>query len=118
MKSPSEKTASGPAVVAPETRDLKVLAETLVDWLGRQLQGVRAIRLEDLRYPLGAGMSHETILFDARWREGDCHVKRGMVVRIKPTRHLVYQDDMFEAQYRLMQLIHKRTRFSSNSAEI
>ena len=67
----TENTASGPAVVAPETRDLEVLAATLVDWLGRQMPAARAIRLEDLRYPLGAGMSHETILFDARWREGD-----------------------------------------------
>ena len=33
-----------------------------------------------------------------------------MVVRIKPTRHLVYQDDMFEAQYRLMQLMHRTGR--------
>jgi aminoglycoside phosphotransferase (APT) family kinase protein len=64
------------------------------------------IRLTELRYPLGAGMSHETILFDASWTENGQKRQRGMVVRIKPTRHLVYQDDMFEKQYRLMQLMH------------
>jgi len=107
MNSTPENTASGPAVVAPETRDLTVLSEALVDWLGTRMPSVSAVRIENLRYPLGAGMSHETILFDTHWLEADRPVKRGMVVRIKPTRHLVYQDDMFESQYRLMQLMHR-----------
>ena len=106
MNAPSKNTASGPAVVAPETRDLAVLSAALIDWLGRKLPSAREIRLQDLHYPLGAGLSHETILFDAEWREADRQVRRGMVVRIKPTRHLVYQDDMFAAQYELMQLMH------------
>ncbi len=107
MNTTPEISASGPAVVAPDTRDLAVLSSTLVELLGARMPDARGIRVEDLRYPLGAGMSHETILFDARWHEGSREVERGMVVRIKPSRHLVYQDDMFAAQYRLMQLMRR-----------
>ena len=99
-------STTGPAIVAPNVRDLGVLADALVAWLGAQMKEARDIRLSNLHYPLGAGMSHETILFDASWTEAARAEDRGMVVRIKPTQHLVYQDDMFEQQYRLMQVMH------------
>ena len=101
-------TISLPGIVAPNVRDLAILAQSLVAWLGARMPQADDIALSDLRYPLGAGMSHETILFDARWLENGTPTERGMVVRIKPTQHIVYQDDMFEAQYRLMQLMHER----------
>jgi aminoglycoside phosphotransferase (APT) family kinase protein len=97
---------TGPAIVSPNVRDLDTLADALVGWIGDRMPAARDLRLTDLRYPLGAGMSHETILFDATWTEGSRTTRRGMVVRIKPTRHFVYQDDMFDQQYRLMQLMH------------
>lgn len=100
-------STTGPAIVAPNVRDLDVLSETLVAWLGSRMPNARDIRLANLHYPLGAGMSHETILFDAFWREAHRTKNRGMVVRIKPTQHLVYQDDMFDQQYRLMQVMHE-----------
>ena len=99
-------TIASPAIVAPQVRDLGTLATVLVGWLGQRLPQARDVRLADLRYPLGAGMSHETILFDASWTEDGKALHRGMVVRIKPSRHFVYQDDMFDQQYRLMQLMH------------
>lgn len=106
----STTSETGPAVVAPETRDLEVLSDALIDWLGSRIAAESDIAVKHLRYPLGAGMSHETILFDARWQERGRTVERGMVVRIKPTRYLVYRDDMFEEQYRLMQLMHRTGR--------
>ena len=99
-------STTGPAIVAPNVRDLDILATTIVGWLGQRIPNARNLRLTDLRYPLGAGMSHETILFDASWVEDGRTAHRGMVVRIKPTRHFVYQDDMFDQQYRLMQAMH------------
>lgn len=95
-----------PAIVAPNVRDLDELAATLAHWLGRQLAGAQDIKVTNLSYPLGAGMSHETILFDAEWLEADAPKSQGMVVRIKPTNSLVYCDDMFDQQYRLIQLMH------------
>lgn len=104
----NSETQSGTeaGIVAPEVRDLEILAEKLSSWLGSRMPEASEITLSGLQYPKGAGLSHETILFDAEWREGKQSRQQGMVVRIKPTRHLVYQDDMFEAQYRLMQLMH------------
>lgn len=95
-----------PAIVAPNVRDLDKLSTTLSDWLGTRLTNAQEIRVTSLSYPLGAGMSHETILFDADWNEAGSHRSQGMVVRIKPTNSLVYLDDMFDQQYRLIQLLH------------
>lgn len=99
-------STTGPAIVAPNVRDLDTLSAALVGWLGHRIPAAQDIRLRNLHYPLGAGMSHETILFDAFWTEAGRTADRGMVVRIKPTQHFVYQDDMFDQQYRLMQLMH------------
>jgi aminoglycoside phosphotransferase (APT) family kinase protein len=102
----ASKAAPAPAIVAPQVRDLGQLAGILAEWLGGRLPDARGIRASNLSYPLGAGMSHETILFDALWREGGADRAQGMVVRIKPTRHTMYLDDLFDAQYRLTQLMH------------
>ena len=101
------QAAAVPRIVAPAVRDLDRLAGNLVDWLGGRLSDARDIRVSNLSYPLGAGMSHETILFDAAWQEAGGARAQGMVVRIKPLRNTVYCDDMFEAQYRLMRLMHE-----------
>lgn len=94
-----------PAIVAPNVRALDKLAVTLVDWLGTHLDGASDIRVTNLSYPLGAGMSHETILFDAAWREGGTEKSQGMVVRIKPTSNTVYPDDLFIQQYQIIELM-------------
>jgi aminoglycoside phosphotransferase (APT) family kinase protein len=100
-------SVAAPTLVAPEIRDLDELARQLAGWLGTRMPKAEAIEVRNLSYPLGAGMSHETILFDAAWREAGRAVERGMVVRIKPMRRQVYQDDMFDAQYQLIQLMHR-----------
>jgi hypothetical protein len=38
----------------------------------------RGIAISDLSYPRGAGQSHETILFNAQWREGAQEIARGL----------------------------------------
>ncbi|KMS51660.1 aminoglycoside phosphotransferase [Novosphingobium barchaimii LL02] len=99
--------ASAPGIVAPETRDLGELAEAVAAWLSLRMPNAQAIELSNFAYPLGAGMSHETILFDATWRQGGMSSSLGMVVRIKPTRRTVYPDDLFVQQYRLIELMHE-----------
>lgn len=98
--------SSAPSIVAYRTRDLEILAGNLAGWLHGKMPGARDIKILNLSYPLGAGMSHETILFDAEWTEDGAPQSRGLVVRIKPQGELVYQDDMFEEQYQLMKLMH------------
>ena len=97
---------SAPAIVAPNVRNLDGLGATLAQWLGTRLTDANDIRISNLSYPLGAGMSHETILFDAAWREQGEERSQGMVVRIKPMRDTVYCDDLFDQQYRVIQLMH------------
>jgi aminoglycoside phosphotransferase (APT) family kinase protein len=93
-------------IVAPETRDLPTLAAQLAAWVQTKIPAASDIQVLNLSYPLGAGQSHETILFDLIWTEGGGPMARGCVVRIKPTRHTVYPDDLFDAQCRLIQLLH------------
>ncbi|TVV76654.1 phosphotransferase family protein [Sphingomonas solaris] len=100
-------TEATPGIVAPSVRDLDTLSASLVAWLRDRMPGARDIVVTNLSYPLGAGMSHETILFDAAWQEAGEARSQGMVVRIKPLRDTVYCDDMFVPQYQLMQLMHE-----------
>jgi aminoglycoside phosphotransferase (APT) family kinase protein len=93
-------------IVAPNVRDLGDLAVVLAGWLAQHLPAAQDMRICNLSYPLGAGMSHETILFDATWRDTGGEQAKGMVVRIKPMDHTVYLDDLFDQQYRLMQVMH------------
>ncbi|PLK26957.1 phosphotransferase family protein [Novosphingobium sp. TH158] len=89
-------------IVAPETRDLDELSASLGAWLAGRL-GVSAVTLSNLSYPRGAGQSHETILFSAQWPQGSLDG----VVRIKPGGFTVFPDDLFEQQYRIMDLMHR-----------
>jgi aminoglycoside phosphotransferase (APT) family kinase protein len=93
-------------IVAPQVRELDGLALQLGTWLLRQLPQARDLHIEHVAYPFGAGRSHETILFDVSWWEGTAQVRNEWVVRIKPTRHTVFPDDLFEQQYRVMQAVH------------
>ncbi len=94
-------------IVAPNTRDLDELAAELAAWLGKQMPQASAIRIDNLDYPRGAGMSHETILFDAHWQESGAEREQGMVVRIKPNSFTVFPDNLFEEQYQLMKVLHE-----------
>lgn len=107
MATTERSTGTSASIVAPETRNLGELAAVLTYWLQGKLPGARGLVVENLSYPLGAGMSHETILFDARWSDESGERSQGMVVRIKPTRSLVYCDDLFDRQYRLIGLMHE-----------
>jgi aminoglycoside phosphotransferase (APT) family kinase protein len=92
-------------IVAPETRDLAILADNLRGWIAGRLPEARDIAITGLDYPRGAGQSHETILFDLAWREGGKRREQGCVVRIKPAGFTVFPDDLFDQQYRVMEAV-------------
>ena len=78
----------------------------LCAWLQTRLERASNIRIDNLEYPRGAGQSHETILFDAHWEEdGELH-NRGCVVRFKPMDFIMFPDDLFYEQIKVMQIIH------------
>lgn len=93
-------------IVAPETRDLDRFAGQLEAWLRQRMPAASDLDIHNLNYPRGAGLSHETILFDVAWTEQGAPKTRGMVARIKPTRHFVFPDNLFDEQYQLMRHLH------------
>lgn len=93
-------------IVAPETRDLGDLARDLGAWLARRMPDAQGLRIDNFDYPRGAGMSHETILFDAHWTENGTPREQGCVVRFKPGRFTVFPDDLFFEQVKIMQRLH------------
>jgi aminoglycoside phosphotransferase (APT) family kinase protein len=92
-------------IVAPETRDLDDLARTLAGWMSGRMPEASELRIENLNYPRGAGQSHETILFDARWSEKGEEKTKGLVVRIKPGSFTVFVDTLFEQQFGVMKVL-------------
>jgi aminoglycoside phosphotransferase (APT) family kinase protein len=97
-------------IVAPETRDLDDLASQLAGWLSAKMPQARRVTVANLAYPRGAGQSHETILFDAHWSEGGQELTQGCVLRIKPQSFTVFPDNLFDEQYRVMQVMHDEGR--------
>jgi aminoglycoside phosphotransferase (APT) family kinase protein len=93
-------------IVAPATRDLDILSGKLSHWMTARLVGASGLELGNFDYPKGAGQSHETILFDARWSQDGVDHAQGFVVRIKPSSFTVFPDNLFEEQYRLMKVLH------------
>jgi aminoglycoside phosphotransferase (APT) family kinase protein len=89
-------------IVAPRTRDLAELGAQLIPWLQRRLPEASDLRITSMDYPRGAGRSHETILFDLSFRQDGRERSEGYVVRVKPSANMVYPDDLFEEQYRVM----------------
>ncbi|MCB2072229.1 MAG: phosphotransferase family protein [Novosphingobium sp.] len=94
-------------IVAPATRDLGELARDLSNWLATKMPGASDIVVDNLTYPRGAGQSHETILFDAKWNQDGEERAQGCVVRIKPSSFTVFVDTLFEEQYKVMQVLHE-----------
>lgn len=98
------------AIVAPRVRDFETLSCDLGAWLRSRMPDAKDLRIENLAYPKGAGRSHETIPFDAIWTEGGETRTQGLVVRIKPSDHLYFPDDLFDEQIRVMQVLHEQGR--------
>ena len=101
---------AGGTIVAPAVRDVADLSASLTGWLAGKLPGARDLRLSSLTYPRGSGQSHETILFDAHWRQDGRDHTRGLVVRIEPTDFALFVDTVFSEEYALMRLLGRSKR--------
>src|SRR5206468_3929722 len=65
------------------TRDLDHVATRLRAWFARQVEA-EAPQLSDLRRPGGAGLSSETLLFEAAWSTGNQACSGSYVLRLPP----------------------------------
>ena len=95
-------------VLADRGRDFAATGRRLCAWLASRMPGSTGMALADLRYPVGAGTSNETILFKARWQEGARAFEKDFVARLHPGDFQLFLDPAFERQYRLLELIGRR----------
>jgi aminoglycoside phosphotransferase (APT) family kinase protein len=87
-------------------RDLVATARVLAAWLQSRLPQASGVEIGELSWPQGAGMSNETLLFNARWRESGAARTAGLVVRIAPHVVQFFKDADLRQQFDLLQALH------------
>jgi aminoglycoside phosphotransferase (APT) family kinase protein len=88
------------------TRDRGELRERLERWLARRFGEAD---VSPLAGPAGNGMSSETLLFDASWREGGARRGAALVARVAPDPAAVpvFPTYDMERQFRVMRALHE-----------
>ena len=82
-------------------RDLDRVRDGLASWLSRRLPAARDLRVSSLRAPK-AGVSNETLLFDAEYRDGPTLRREHLVARLEPHDFLVFPEHDLERQYEVL----------------
>jgi aminoglycoside phosphotransferase (APT) family kinase protein len=72
--------------------DTELAAKRLADWLSSKVPDAKDITVTDVQVPGAGGLSNETVLFTATWREGGIEQTRGMVARVQPDGPGVFPD--------------------------
>ncbi len=88
---------------ASTTTQTEDFARKIGPWLSAQLPGSPPVEIVDATEP-AQGFSSRTILFTARWRDGDTVINRPLVARIQRDVAVPMLADVFH-QYRVMQAI-------------
>lgn len=94
------------------TRDQAELGRSIEAWLADLLgPGAAPVAVTEVLKPEGNGMSSETLLFTASYREGGEHVVRRCVARIEPEldKIPVFPTYDLAMQYRVMELVGEAT---------
>ena len=94
------------AAASGRRRTLDETRAVLCSWFADRL-GASAVDLTDLRYPVGAGTSSETILATARWTKDGVDAVRDVVIRVHPDRFQLFRDPEFMVQYRVLDVLHR-----------
>jgi aminoglycoside phosphotransferase (APT) family kinase protein len=88
-------------------RDLETDGERFRAWLARTIPGASEVEMSPLTSPTTSGFSNETLLSEARWREGGVQRSESLVVRIQPIGYQVFPEYDMGLQFRTMQLLAK-----------
>lgn len=86
-------------------RDPDEVSAVLSAWLATKLGPGANPAVSDVNAPASNGFSNETILCRARWRRDGRPVDERLVVRVAPTRHLLFLDAKFSTQYKVMKTL-------------
>ncbi len=114
MPENAQATAAQSASTArPQTsrRDLGDLQGRLEAWMARRLPGGAEPRVSDLVVPSANGMSSETVLFGASWREGGASRSASLVARVAPETSAVpvFRVYDLDRQFQVMRLVGEKT---------
>ncbi len=71
-------------------RDLEALRARFHAWLERKLPAARELQLGALSGPGTTGFSSDTLMVEARWREGDGERNASLVLRLEPLERWVF----------------------------
>jgi aminoglycoside phosphotransferase (APT) family kinase protein len=85
-----------------DQRDPDEVASILTRWLSTKADDGAGPEIFDVQAPASNGFSNETILCRTRSRDGE---ERRLVVRVAPTKHLLFMDAEFSTQYRVMKAL-------------
>ena len=85
-----------------DQRDPAEVADVLGRWLATKSPDGSVPEVFDVQAPASNGFSNETILCRTRSADGE---ERRLVVRVAPTKHLLFMDAEFSTQYRVMKAL-------------
>jgi len=72
--------------------DTELAAKRLADWLASKQPDAQGTTVTDVHVPGAGGLSNETVLFTAHWRDGGGEHTQGMVARVQPDGPGVFPD--------------------------
>jgi aminoglycoside phosphotransferase (APT) family kinase protein len=110
MNDPSVDAFAGasPAPEPSRLRDPNDVERALLAWLpGRVGSGATGVRVGNFDYPVGAGASNETILFEATWNERGEERRADLVLRVHPARNQMFLETYFREQFELLSVLHE-----------
>jgi aminoglycoside phosphotransferase (APT) family kinase protein len=101
-----------PEEMKRSSRDHETLRQALQAWLAGRLPRDSAPEISEVTSPSATGMSSETLLFDARWREGGEARTGAFVARVEPDLEdcPVFPVYDLKAQFELLKLVRERSR--------
>jgi aminoglycoside phosphotransferase (APT) family kinase protein len=86
-------------------RDPAEVASVLSRWLTTKLGAEAKPEVFDVQAPGSNGFSNETILCRTRITTDGTQTEQRLVVRVAPTKHLLFMDAQFDTQYRVMRAL-------------
>ncbi|MBW2273667.1 MAG: phosphotransferase family protein [Deltaproteobacteria bacterium] len=101
-----------PEELTKSTRDPAALRGAVEAWLAGQLPAGAAPEISEVTSPSATGMSSETLLFDARWREAGKEQGGAFVLRLEPDLEdcPVFPVYDMKSQFEIMKLVGERSR--------
>lgn len=97
-----------PAPVFAKERDLDATRAGLESWLADRLD-VAEVTVGEFAFPAGAGVSNETLLFEARWDDRGVEASKELVLRIHPAPEFqIFMEPEFRAQFDVLEVLHRK----------